>query len=396
VLHITKTGADTLTLGGTASTYTGVTTLGGGVLSVASINNGGLASSIGQSSADPANLVFNGGTLRYASTASQSTDRLFTLGVGAGAGRIDASSSNNSAVGFTGSGAIAFTGTGARTLTLAGTSTGANALAPIIGDGGGGATSVVKSAGGTWNLTGANTYTGGTTVQAGRLNVKRLHENNAVTIDAGATLTVLESAPGLLSGHPAGNNASVSRPSSLTVAPGGTLDLTNNDLILDYSGSTPIAAIEGMIRSGYNVSGNWAGSGITSAVAASDGNYILAIADNAALAAPFGSAQGGPLFAGADVDLTTILIKFTHRADINLDGVLTPDDAAVFGGNYDENQPAVWATGDMDYNGLFTPDDAAIFGGAYDESLASLPEPGILGLLAFACVGFTRRRRVSH
>ena len=36
----------------------------------------------------------------------------------------------------------------------------------------------------------------------------------------------------------------------------------------------------------------------------------------------------------------------------------------------------------MNYDGIFTPDDAAIFGGAYDESLASLPEPASLGLLA--------------
>ena len=93
------------------------------------------------------------------------------------------------------------------------------------------------------------------------------------------------------------------------------------------------------------------------------------LADNAALAAPFGTAQGGPLFAGQDVDLTTVLVKFTHRADLNLDGRITPDDSAIFGGNYDDGAVATWARGDLDYNGLFTPDDAAIFGGAYDESL---------------------------
>ena len=45
--------------------------------------------------------------------------------------------------------------------------------------------------------------------------------------------------------------------------------------------------------------------------------------------------QGGPLFTGVDLDFTSILIKFTHRADINLDGVIIPK--AVFGGNYDES-----------------------------------------------------------
>ena len=128
-------------------------------------------------------------------------------------------------------------------------------------------------------------------------------------------------------------------------------------------------------------------------MAALDGNYVIAVADNALLAAPFGTANGGPLFSGVDVDLTTVLIKFTHRADINLDGVITPDDSAIFGGNYDENQFARWSTGDMNYDGIFTPDDAAIFGGAYDESLASLPEPGILCVWSGLGLMLARRAR---
>ena len=167
-----------------------------------------------------------------------------------------------------------------------------------------------------------------------------------------------------------GNKALVVQ--SLTVSPTATLDLTDNDLIVDYTGVSPIADVEADVRSGYNITGDWLGKGVTSSTAASDGNFTLAVADNPSLAAPFGAAQGGPLFAGVDVDLTSVLVKFTHRADLNLDGVITPDDSAIFGGNYDENQPARWSTGDLNYDGLFTPDDAALFGGAYDEFLPQI------------------------
>jgi hypothetical protein len=160
--------------------------------------------------------------------------------------------------------------------------------------------------------------------------------------------------------------------SGLNIDSTSTLNITDNDLVLDYSGINPIRGVEVDVRNGYNAVGDWLGKGITSSVAQLDGNYAVAVADNAALAAPFGTAQGGPLFAGVNVDLTTVLVKFTHRADLNLDGVVTPDDSAVFGGNYDETQPSTWATGDLNYDGLFTPDDSAIFGGAYDETVPLL------------------------
>jgi autotransporter-associated beta strand protein len=329
--------------------------LNGGTLTVGSF----LKTSVGLD--QTATINFNGGTLRPSASSAAFLPALTGL-----AAQVQNGGANIDTNGFD-----------------------ATIAAALVGVGSGGLT---KNGAGTLTLTGANTYTGGTTVNAGTLQVLKMHAGNAVTVNAG-TLRVLESAPNYSSGFPSGDNAFVSQPSALTVAAGATVDITNNDIIIDYSGASPIAAYEALVASAYNIVGDWAGPGITSSIAAIDGAYAVAIADNAALPAPFGTAQGGGLFSGVDVDLDTILIKFTHRADVDLDGAITPNDASIFGTNYSENDPATWAMGDMDYDGIFTPNDASIFGTFYDESLASLPEPGSLGLLFVCAAGLARRRQ---
>ena len=64
-----------------ANTYSGFTAVGCGTLSVATLDDGGAASAIGASSADPANLVIGPGTLHYTG-ASAVTDRGFTVNAG--------------------------------------------------------------------------------------------------------------------------------------------------------------------------------------------------------------------------------------------------------------------------------------------------------------------------
>jgi hypothetical protein len=168
---------------------------------------------------------------------------------------------------------------------------------------------------------------------------------------------------------PAGRNTFIVE--QLSVGSGATLDIGENALAIEYAGpgDSPAADIEALVRTGYNVTGDWLGTGITSSAAAADHGYHVGVADNASLATPFGAANGGPLFAGVDVDLTTVLVRFTHRVDLNLDGVVDPNDASLFGTNYSENDGAFWAIGDLDMDGLFTPNDASIFGTFYDESL---------------------------
>ena len=97
---------------------------------------------------------------------------------------------NNTAAVGTGT-SLSF-GYAARTLTLTGTSTATNTLAGILQDSsaaGTGTLSLTKSGLGTWVLTGANAYSGVTTVSAGTLlvNGNAIAVTNAVSVTNGAT-----------------------------------------------------------------------------------------------------------------------------------------------------------------------------------------------------------------
>ncbi len=74
-LNLDKLGEGTLALSGLNS-YTGVTRISRGVLSVNSLADGGVASALGQSSKSRDNLVFAGGALRYTGPTAR-TDRGF-------------------------------------------------------------------------------------------------------------------------------------------------------------------------------------------------------------------------------------------------------------------------------------------------------------------------------
>lgn len=171
---VTKTGPGTAILA-FANIYTGRTVLNGGVLSVSNLANGGVASNIGQSTNAATNLVFNGGALQYTGVGA-STNRQFTLGTGGGT--IDASGSG--ALNFTNTAAIAFSGPGPRVLTLTGSNTATNTLAAVLGDSGG-SSSLIKAGAGRWVLTGNNSYTGGTAIDGGTLQVSADNNLGAAT-----------------------------------------------------------------------------------------------------------------------------------------------------------------------------------------------------------------------
>jgi autotransporter-associated beta strand protein len=194
--NFTKTGSGTLNLTGTSSFAT-VMIFAGGVVNASTVANNGTNSSLGAGTGDPnadaIGLVFRGGTLQYTGSSAQSTDRAIRLSTTGGGGTIDASGSNPAAtLSFTASSSPNFfENPGNRTLTLTGTNTGDNTFAMAIGEAGG-TTSLVKSGNGKWVLTGANTYSGTTTVSGGILSVTNpaLNDGSSVVIDSGATLNL--------------------------------------------------------------------------------------------------------------------------------------------------------------------------------------------------------------
>jgi autotransporter-associated beta strand protein len=187
---LTKSGAGTLTIS-TTNSYTGVTAINGGVISVASLTNGGVASPLGAATSASANLVLNGGALQYTG-ASGGTDHGATLGAGGGTVQITTAGS---------------------ALSLSGA---------IVGSSGG---SLTKSGNGTLVLSGANTYNGATTISGGVLQVGNY--GTAGNLGSGV----------------------ITDNAALVVANTGTLALTNNIL---GSGSVSNVASGTLTLSGTN------------------------------------------------------------------------------------------------------------------------------------------------
>lgn len=129
---LTKNNGSTLTIQ-TTNSYTGVTTLNGGIVSVSQLASGGSPSAIGAAGSASSNLVLNGGQLQYTGP-TVSINRGATLG--ANGGTIAVTTSGN-------------------TLTLGGVIAGTNGAGLVV------------SGNGTLGLGGVNTYNGPTTVNLG-------------------------------------------------------------------------------------------------------------------------------------------------------------------------------------------------------------------------------------
>ena len=372
--------AGMLTLTG-SHTYTGTTTLDGGILNISSLANGGSASGIGAATNAAGNLVFGGGTLRYTGTAAGATDRLFTIGDAAGnTATIDASGTTvAAAVNFSNTGAIAFGNTSPHTLTLTGSNTGANTLAAAIGDNTG-ATSVVKSGAGTWNLAGANTYTGATTISAGTLEVtvgSAIGDASAVSLAsvAGARLLVSSSETiGSLSGGTGANGEVALGFNTLTVGDASTATFAGTISGTVEAGSlvkqgTGVQNLDATAVLAFdNLTANDGTINVNSALGTGSGTAVVTVNDTG------GGAATNLRFGTVSQTLSSLTIGAGATV------VFTSGAAggAFSGGG--EGKAAGFGTAASSF-GSGTPGSAVV------------PEPGTLGLLLVGALGVLNRRR---
>jgi len=183
---------------------------------------------------------------------------------------------------------------------------------------------------------------------------------------------------------------------------GGTLDLTNNELIINYgSGPDPIASIAAWIKNGYY---NLPGPQIISSTITLDDtlsglSYGIGYADSAD--------PGNP----ANLPTDTIEIAYTLLGDANLDGTVNSEDFTPFSHNLGQSG-MMWDDGDFNYDGTVNAEDFTPFSHNLNLSaslaaaagtlqtatginLANVPEPMSAGMMVIAGVGILRRRRRS-
>jgi autotransporter-associated beta strand protein len=294
----------------------------------------------------------------------------------------------------------------------------------VLGNGsGGGFLAVSKYGGGTWTLSGKNTYTGATLVSAGTLSITGSIAGASVTVNSGATLNAAGSTndglatstaltvngTAMLAAGANGGGITARTVASITLGSGGLvqaadadvqsdrqvliagslnfgggltawqgkLDLGSNDMVV-HSGN--ITNITNQIAQGRNSGVSpWTGSnGITSSSAAVTPSLTALAVELNSDGSSANGGLGNPLltsFDGQTATETDVLVKYTFVGDADLSGTITAADYLLIDSAFNFNSnPANagnletgWRNGDFNYDGVINGDDYTLIDNAFNS-----------------------------
>ena len=449
-----KSGSGTWTLGGVYNTYTGGTTVSGGTLSLAiggengairgvlNIEPGGTVrhdfnNALGYGVNRVATVNINGGTMIGASgkllTIWGSTYNL-TGGNVTGENGSSIAIGTDSAAGNTpaaintlaSSTTTIFSGTGTANILLDqanltfdvadGTAATDLRISLPIGPRFGGRThAITKTGTGTMELSGTNTYTGGTTVSAGTLLVNSpgsLAAGSAVTVQSGGTLGGNGTIGGAITVESGGILAPGTSAGKLTVNNSVTMD---SGAIYEWqlAAKTGPAGTDWDLISAANVSFGGTlnfvidDSLFSGSISATD-SFIVASANpttgsiNAPTTVNFTRPSGwtGGSLTVIGENLVLMGLSSSVLGDTNSDFVVDAADFITVKQNFGRTDATLGAEqGDFDKNGNVDWDDLqtlmANFSTRTIGEAPAVPEPATLGLLAIDALAVLRRRRAA-
>jgi glucose/arabinose dehydrogenase len=212
-----------------------------------------------------------------------------------------------------------------------------------------------SAAAATLSFTSSLTDAGGNTVTKLGPGLVQFVSLRAGTLDAAGGTTRIS----FKAGSPNSLSAVVK---NLTIGAGGKLDLTNNSMIVDYSG--PVGTLIGDTRA------NLLDDRLFSSAA--DASRTLGYGDNAVL--------GFVTFAGATVDASSLLIKFTYFGDADLNGQVDVADLGALASNWQTSGP--WTSGDFDYSGFVDVADLGLLASNWQAGVGSPLGPSLAEALA--------------
>jgi hypothetical protein len=300
-----------------------------------------------------------------------------------------------------GTGGINSTGAGTNTVnagvnfsTNGAVNVGTGNILSIAGGADIGGRTVNKTGPGTLVL-GAQTHTAASTLNVNQGTVKFNGTQRLDTLNVNAGLAQITQ-----------GNGKVLVLNHLSVDPSATLDITDNDILIKYSGGVPyeptpaLENVKQLVNLGYNYM-TWTGTGLTTSLGV-DNPVLLGVgyAQNDMLFIPFDTFGGEPV-------TNAVVVKYTYMGDVNLDGVVDDLDVAILGLYYDGHavNTHYWNEGDIfGYDGYIDDNDVAIIGLTYGSGYppngdplggggpTAVPEPATLALVGLGALAFFGRR----